>query len=514
MRVKRARLTRWCGTRAKRRLPSAVDCSSATATRSSRRSARATSRTTPTRFLIDPKDHIAGAPDARQRGLDVVGFYHSHPTVARAAIGDRSRRSGLSGSSLLHRQPRGLEPDVRLFRLDAGNFLRCAVRHSRLKCPARRCSWSECGCRVIDARARSAAQRLCPPRRPFARSHHRQQGILRRPSRCAFASGSASRSATHPSMSRERLERQYRDEGYAFARVKAEFDPASGVLTSTSTKASIDAVEFQGVDEQLARTFAEEFAMRAGDVFNSRRARQALDVLLQPTRGAVSARPHPFADVHRQRRCDDGGAAASISSIATASASWSSDCGSRQDASRCVPDLGEREDWFSSVDGFVPSLGMGIAVFDHERFNHAYRRRAPFVQDRVRACRVLRSGSSGRSSASTKVYVGGELHDLTASDDLWQVSSLEASLAAVGARRSYRDYYRRRGVQINAAVRIQPHVEALFAWRGERQEPLRDHERLQLLEQRRGIPPEYPRAGRPAQRARRRRVDRRPRLRS
>jgi hypothetical protein len=72
----------------------------------------------------------------------------------------------------------------------------------------------------------------------------------------------------------------------------------------------------------------------------------------------------------------------------------------------------------------------------------------------------------------TKLYVGGELHDLTVSDDQWQVSSLEASLAALGPRLSYRDYYRRRGVQINAAVRINPHVEALFAWRGERQEPL------------------------------------------
>ena len=39
---------------------------------------------------------------------------------------------------------------------------------------------------------------------------------------------------------------------------------------------------------------------------------------------------------------------------------------------KIVPDLGEREDWFSSVDGFVPSLGMGIAVFDHDRFNHTF----------------------------------------------------------------------------------------------------------------------------------------------
>ena len=73
---------------------------------------------------------------------------------------------------------------------------------------------------------------------------------------------------------------------------------------------------------------------------------------------------------------------------------------------------------------------------------------------------------------ATKLYVGGELHDLTASDDHWQVSPIEASLAAVGPRRSFRDYYRRRGVQINASLRPHPQIEALFAWRGERHEPL------------------------------------------
>ncbi len=33
----------------------------------------------PSRFLIDPRDHIRTRRDARGRGLDVIGFYHSHP---------------------------------------------------------------------------------------------------------------------------------------------------------------------------------------------------------------------------------------------------------------------------------------------------------------------------------------------------------------------------------------------------------------------------------------------------
>jgi len=38
----------------------------------------------PSRFLIDPKDHIQARRDARAAGLDVIGFYHSHPHSAPA----------------------------------------------------------------------------------------------------------------------------------------------------------------------------------------------------------------------------------------------------------------------------------------------------------------------------------------------------------------------------------------------------------------------------------------------
>ena len=36
----------------------------------------------PSRFLIDPKDHIQARRDARAAGMDVIGFYHSHPHSA------------------------------------------------------------------------------------------------------------------------------------------------------------------------------------------------------------------------------------------------------------------------------------------------------------------------------------------------------------------------------------------------------------------------------------------------
>jgi len=232
---------------------------------------------------------------------------------------------------------------------------------------------------------------------------------------------------------------------------------------------AIDGVEFSGVDEKLARTFAEDFAMRAGDIFNRRRARQALDVVLRQTRGAV--RPGRVAQTVTST--DDLEARRGSFDLVDRGGRRILLVGLREPGARVriVPDLGEREDWFTSVDGFVPSLGMGIAVFDHESFNHTFLAgHLSYKTASERGGYAL--GFERPLFGRTKLFVGGELHDLTATDDRWQVSSFEASLDAIAVRRTFRDYYRRRGVQINGAVRVHPRVEALVAWRGEREEPL------------------------------------------
>ena len=117
---------------------------------------------------------------------------------------------------------------------------------------------------------------------------------------------------------------------------------------------------------------------------------------------------------------------------------------------KIVPDLGEREDWFTPVDGFVPSLGMGAVVFDHEQFNHTFiggHLSFKMASDDV----GYALGFERPLFGSRKLYVGGELHDLTRATTSWQLSANEASIAAVAGRRSFRDYYERRGVQIGGA---------------------------------------------------------------
>ena len=72
---------------------------------------------------MDPKDHIDGRRDARARGIEVVGFYHSHPrSPARPSQTDLEQASYDDHLYLivgLAAEP----PEVALFRLERGNFL-------------------------------------------------------------------------------------------------------------------------------------------------------------------------------------------------------------------------------------------------------------------------------------------------------------------------------------------------------------------------------------------------------
>ena len=81
-----------------------------------------------TRFLIDPADHFAALKDARRRGLDVVGFYHSHPrSSAEPSATDLSEASYPDHLFLIVGCGGG-EANVRLFRFvgtgltSGGNF--------------------------------------------------------------------------------------------------------------------------------------------------------------------------------------------------------------------------------------------------------------------------------------------------------------------------------------------------------------------------------------------------------
>jgi len=74
------------------------------------------------RFLIDPKDHIDVRRDARGRGLDVVGFYHSHPHSAAAPSPTDVAEASYPDHVYLIVGLGEEEPAVRLYRIEAGRY--------------------------------------------------------------------------------------------------------------------------------------------------------------------------------------------------------------------------------------------------------------------------------------------------------------------------------------------------------------------------------------------------------
>ena len=78
--------------------------------------------TNPNRFEIDAGDHIRARRAARTRGLDVLGFYHSHPHSAPTPSPSDRAEAHYPDHLYLIVSLRGELAEVRLYRLEAGGF--------------------------------------------------------------------------------------------------------------------------------------------------------------------------------------------------------------------------------------------------------------------------------------------------------------------------------------------------------------------------------------------------------
>jgi proteasome lid subunit RPN8/RPN11 len=81
----------------------------------------------PNRFFIDPKGHIEGRRDARRRGLEVLGFYHSHPHT-RAEPSETDRAEAAYPGALYLIVSLATDPaEARLFRFERDDFVEIAL---------------------------------------------------------------------------------------------------------------------------------------------------------------------------------------------------------------------------------------------------------------------------------------------------------------------------------------------------------------------------------------------------
>ena len=77
----------------------------------------------PNRFLIDPKEHIDARRAGRRRGLEIVGFYHSHPHSPAAPSSTDLQEASYSGSLYAIVGLVAEPAEVRIYRFDDGSFV-------------------------------------------------------------------------------------------------------------------------------------------------------------------------------------------------------------------------------------------------------------------------------------------------------------------------------------------------------------------------------------------------------
>jgi outer membrane protein insertion porin family len=252
------------------------------------------------------------------------------------------------------------------------------------------------------------------------------------------------------------LQERYERDGYTEAEVDAVYDAGTGTLTLSVDEGRIDAIEFKGIEGERAEILKRDLAVTPGDIYNSRIVRRAINRLLATAQGALEIGP---GDVELVERADKRVLVVPIDRHhATFSLGSSSE---------------DRIEIFNPVDGFTPALSFRFVRFDHHRFNHTFiTGSAGYAFAREEPALVL--GFQQPLFGTRRVFVGAEVHDLSTSDDRWRLSHSEQALVALLFRNTFKDYYRRRGVQLFGAVQPHENHELVGSVRWDRHENLRN----------------------------------------
>jgi surface antigen Omp85-like protein/surface antigen-like variable number repeat protein len=260
------------------------------------------------------------------------------------------------------------------------------------------------------------------------------------------------------------LQERYDRDGYSEARVGASFD--QGRLTLTVDEGRIDEIQIVGVSAEEAARFTKRLQIQPGDIYNKRVVGRATRQLIDDSDGAFQI-GHP-------RRRQPGHAESGPDEVVLERR------GSRNvlviplrwRTTDTDPIFGSgREDLYSPVDGASLALGFGTTIFDHRKFNHTYVNgyaSYKFSRDDP----GYSAGIERPIFGGPKLFLGGEIHDVTASDDLWRLTTGEQALVALGFKNSFRDYYRRRGQQVFTVFRAGANNEFSAMARWDRHEPL------------------------------------------
>jgi outer membrane protein assembly factor BamA len=244
------------------------------------------------------------------------------------------------------------------------------------------------------------------------------------------------------------LETRYHIQGYPAARVSGSFDAATGVLSLDVDEGRLVAVEVEGLQGKAQRHALEVLDLETGKVLKDRDVTKALRRLEKASDGSLQADADTPYSV--ERVSEGGRVTVHLRPV-----------GTRLSITAGGPATAELK---NKVDGFAPWVGVEATLHDTASYNHAnlYARGTyGFASKDPRF--VL--GARRPFGAGRRVTLGYEFHDLTDSDDVFRVIGFEEPPAVMLPRSSTRDYYRRRGHEAYAFVRLFSGAHLGLSWR-------------------------------------------------
>jgi outer membrane protein insertion porin family len=247
------------------------------------------------------------------------------------------------------------------------------------------------------------------------------------------------------------LKDRYQLRGLPAADVKARFDESTGTLAIAVDEGRIASVEIEGLGEQDSARVREALGLEPGTVLRDDEVASGLRRLRNLSEGAFDTVGEPPYEFERSgdgvrvrlklRRRTGAVGLILFNSLSPAPI-------------------------YSRVEGWTPSLGADLTLFDHQGFNHlsAYALAGyGFSSDHAR----FAIGARKPVGPHRLVTLGYEFHDLTDTDDVFRIFGVESWPGTGIYFEAFQDFYERRGHEAYAFARPSPRLHLGVSFRAD-----------------------------------------------
>lgn len=245
------------------------------------------------------------------------------------------------------------------------------------------------------------------------------------------------------------LEIRYQDEGYPAARVRGAFDPATGTLTLSVDEGRLLEVTLKGLEGSAAAQAVRTAGLQPGGVLRSADIDVAFERLEEASDGALT--PGSYA----LEREAEAGVRLRLEPVIEPRVKVAPRFSLNRAAGRT-----------NRVDGFTFPIGAEFTIRDRAAYNHTVAYAIPAYGWSSKDWRYV-AGVSRPFGPGGPVRLGYEYHDMTDSDDLFRLVSVDEARGASVTTAIGREFFKRQGHEAYAFARLSKQAQLGITFRSD-----------------------------------------------